>query len=71
MDEFADGELVVPSDGGESGDVLPGDRVTDVVHGGEAPERVPSDKPSCVQKLLDPRLPTQAEVDEHNLTHLP
>ena len=22
-------------------------------------------------KMLDPRLPTEAEVDEHNLTHLP
>ena len=42
------------------------------MHGGdEPPERIDArDKPR-MRKMLDPRLPNQTEVDEHNLTHLP
>ena len=39
--------------------------------GGGRAERVGArDADGGVKKLLDPRLPSQKEVDEHNLTHL-
>ena len=38
---------------------------------GDELERVSIKKDGNIKKILDPRLPTQAEVDEHNLTHLP
>ena len=37
---------------------------TDGERGGESGVRAP-------KRVLDPRVPTQAEVDEHNMTHLP
>ena len=41
-------------------------------HGGEAAERIKGEEGSqVIRKMVDPRLPTQKEVDEHNLTHLP
>ena len=48
----------------ECGECIPG-------HGGDEPERVSTKKDGHIKKILDPRLPTQSEVDEHNLTHLP
>ena len=34
-------------------------------------EKIKAEKEQKVQKLTDPRRPTQAEVDDHNRTHLP
>ena len=51
-------------EGSECGECIPG-------HGGDEPERISANKDAQIKKILDPRLPTQAEVDEHNLTHLP
>ena len=42
------------------------------IQGGEEVERCsPCLGPGNIRKLIDPRLPSQREVDEHNLTHLP
>ena len=42
------------------------------IQGGEEVERCsPCLGPGTIRKLIDPRLPSQREVDEHNLTHLP
>ena len=35
------------------------------------PPRISTSSGNSVRKILDPRLPTQEEVDHHNLTHLP
>ena len=41
-------------------------------HGGENPIRLREEDSIVVPKrMLDPRLPSQEEVDRHNLTHLP
>ena len=41
-------------------------------HGGADPIRLREEESTVVpKKLLDPRLPSQDEVDRHNLTHLP
>ena len=38
-------------------------------HGGEAAERIKGEEGSqVIRKMVDPRLPTQKEVDEHNFT---
>ncbi len=42
-----------------------------VDHEGEDPTRCQPCQERGIKKMLDPRLPTQAEVDDHNLTHLP
>jgi len=49
-----------------------GEHEGDVIHGGDEPEKVRGfEQTGVLRKLIDPRLPTQREVDEHNLTHLP
>ena len=35
------------------------------------PPRISASVRENVKRILDPRLPTQEEIDQHNLTHLP
>ena len=43
-----------------------------VIYGGEDPERLALPKEhDVIRKVIDPKLPTQKEIDDHNLTHLP
>ena len=44
----------------------------DVIHGGDEVERVGAQNESqFVKRMLDPRLPSKQEVEDHDLFHLP
>ena len=44
----------------------------DVVHGGDEPLRITGEAAERKLRIIgDPRMPTQREVDDHYLTHLP
>ena len=54
-------------------DAFEGDQEQGIVHGGDEPQRIPGDNSDlrALRKLMDPRLPSVEEVEQHNLTHLP
>jgi hypothetical protein len=46
--------------------------VEDEIHGEEVGERIRASREErVVKKMIDPRRPTEREVEEHNLMHLP
>ena len=47
------------------------EEVKDAVRVGAEGEKIKAEKERKLQKLGDPRKPTQAEVDDHDRTHLP
>ena len=59
------------AEGGESSDHV-GEEMELDGNLGEEPGRIGEDQGGAIMRSLgDPRLPSQNEVDEHNLTHLP